>query len=62
MGTSMVKLFYHSLFSIAYVVIRIFVMDAAASPAHGNMSPGLNMSCRTIPPAQPRHLPAVSMD
>lgn len=31
----MTKLFHHSLFSIAFIVIRIFVMDAAASPAHG---------------------------
>jgi hypothetical protein len=35
MGIPMVKLFYHSLFSIAFVVIRIFVMDATASHAHG---------------------------
>jgi hypothetical protein len=35
MGKPMVKLFNHSLLSIAFVVIRIFVMDAAASPAHG---------------------------
>ncbi|WP_454620421.1 hypothetical protein [Bradyrhizobium cenepequi] len=31
----MAKLFHHSLFSIAFIVIRIFVMDAVASPAHG---------------------------
>jgi hypothetical protein len=34
-GIPMVKLFHHSLFSIAFIVVRIFIMDAAASPAHG---------------------------
>ncbi|WP_454620438.1 hypothetical protein [Bradyrhizobium cenepequi] len=35
MGIPMVKLFHHSLFSIAFIVIRIFAIDAAVSAAHG---------------------------
>lgn len=34
-GRSMLKLLYHNLFSIAFVIVRVFVVDAAASPAHG---------------------------
>ena len=32
----MIKLCIHSFVSIAFMVFRIFVLDAAASPAHGH--------------------------
>ena len=35
-GTTMCRLLQHSAFSIAFVVVRIFILDAAAAPAHGH--------------------------
>ena len=33
-GVQMIKLCFHSIFSIAFFVIRFFILDAAASPAY----------------------------